>query len=63
MRIGIPMSESNTQYYINQAYVSYVVESGMSPVLITPGNNVAEILELCDGLLLPGGIDLDPTYY
>ena len=63
MKIGIPVSTSKTQYYINQAYVDYVAEAGYQPVLITPGCDVAIFAGLVDGLIMPGGIDLDPIYY
>lgn len=64
MKIAIPMSINKTRFFINQAYVDYVSTiRGFEPVLITPRNNIAETLARCDGLLLPGGIDLDPIYY
>jgi len=64
--IGIPVSTSKPQYYINQAYADYVSGAGMIPLLLTPSMN-NEALEVivngCDGLLLPGGGDMEPTYY
>lgn len=63
MKIGLPISTSKTQYYINQAYVDYIVEAGLEPVLIFPSADVERIAIECGGLLLPGGIDLDPIYY
>jgi putative glutamine amidotransferase len=63
MRIGIPLSSSKTQYYVNQAYVQYVAESGLDPVIIPPELPVDIALASIDGLLLPGGIDLDPIFY
>ncbi len=63
MIIGIPMSKSKTQYYINQAYADYVREAGFEPLAINPKNNSVLMTGICDGLMLPGGIDVDPTYY
>ncbi len=63
MVIGIPMSKSKTQYYINQAYADYVREAGLEPLTINPKNNSVLMAGICDGLILPGGIDVDPTYY
>lgn len=64
MRIGIPMSSSKTQFFINQAYVDYVVKAGFTPILFTQLCDVENIVaNNIDGLLLPGGIDLDPIYY
>lgn len=64
-RIAIPMSTSKTQYFINQAYVDYVIEAGMLPVLVpqTDPDKIWEHMYNVDGILLPGGIDLDPIYY
>ena len=63
MLIAIPTSVSKTQYYINQAYYDYVKGAGMEPILVAQGANLETIADLCDGLLLPGGIDIDPTFY
>lgn len=64
MKIAIPVSKSKTQIYLNQAYIDYVADvKDFEPVLITPRNNLTEAMVRCDGLLLPGGIDIDPIYY
>lgn len=63
MIIAIPISTSKTQYFINQAYVDYVIGAGMEPVLISFGNDLNTVANVCDGLILPGGIDVDPTFY
>lgn len=63
MIIGIPMSKTERQYVINQAYVDYVEKAGMEPLLMTPNNDLSAIVDICDGLVLPGGIDMDPTFY
>jgi len=63
MRLGIPLSSSKTQHYVNQAYVQYVAESGFDPILIPPELPVDTALDSFDGLVLPGGIDLDPIFY
>lgn len=63
MKIGITASSSKTQYFVNQAYVQYVAEAGFTPILITPEIPDNVVFEMIEGLLLPGGIDLDPIYY
>jgi len=63
MLIGIPVSRSKTQYYINQAYVDYIHSAGLEAVLMSPKNDVGIMANICDGLILPGGIDVDPIYY
>ena len=63
MRIAIPVSMSKAQYYINYAYVNFVKNAGFEPMLVSQDNDLATIVDKCDGLLLPGGIDVDPIYY
>lgn len=63
MKIGVTIAKSKTQLFINQAYVNYVTNAGFEPIMITPQNNADKIADICDGLLLPGGIDLDPIFY
>jgi gamma-glutamyl-gamma-aminobutyrate hydrolase PuuD len=63
MKIGIPATTSKTQYYVNQAYVQYIAEAGFFPIIITPEIPVEFALSMVEGLVLPGGIDLDPIYY
>lgn len=63
MIIGIAASSSKTQYYINQAYVDFVRDAGFQPLLIAPNTDLNLFANIIDGLILPGGIDLDPIYY
>lgn len=64
-RIALPLSNSKTQCYINQAYVDYVIKAGMIPVLIpqVDSDEIPKYMEGVNGLLLPGGIDLDTIHY
>jgi gamma-glutamyl-gamma-aminobutyrate hydrolase PuuD len=63
LKIGVPISSSKTQYFINQAYIQYVADSGFHPVLIVPEVPIGISINTIDGLLLPGGIDVDPIFY
>lgn len=63
MKIAIPVSASITQFYINFAYVKYVKEAGFEPILVTMENDALLMADFCDGLLLPGGGDIDPVFY
>lgn len=63
MLLALPTSTSKNRYYLNQAYVDYVKEAGFTPFMVNPHNNPAEMADFCDGLVLPGGIDIDPVYY
>jgi len=61
MKIAIPIDFDNKSYKINKAYVDYITEAKMTPIIITPSN--IKLISQCQGLLLPGGIDIDPMYY
>jgi putative glutamine amidotransferase len=66
MFIGIPIFAPKLTYNINKTYVDYIETAGHTPILITSDkSNKAphKLLSLCDAFLMPGGIDIDPTYY
>jgi putative glutamine amidotransferase len=53
-------------YYIQQHYMTFVEAGGGLPVLLTPTRNtetIAELVNRIDGVLLVGGIDVDPSLY
>jgi putative glutamine amidotransferase len=68
-KIAIPLSESESRNYVNTAYIEYIRGAGFLPIPIPfiTGNDsnsqITPLLEICDGLLLPGGVDLDPIHY
>ena len=64
MKVAIPIGWGDDgKYKINAAYIDFVAGAGYQPLIISPENNPAEIAKFVDGLLLPGGIDLDPMFY
>jgi putative glutamine amidotransferase len=51
---------------MNQRYYDAVADSGGVPVLIPlldHSEALRGVYEVCDGLLLPGGVDIDPTFF
>lgn len=65
MRIAVPLgpNDGKTKFTINQAYIDYVDQAGYEPITVVPQNDALGMAKLCDGLVLPGGIDIDPIYY
>ncbi|MBS1710868.1 MAG: gamma-glutamyl-gamma-aminobutyrate hydrolase family protein [Armatimonadetes bacterium] len=51
----------NGRIYIERNYVDRVAAAGGAPVLIPPGIDGAAIGPLLDGLVIPGGNDIDPA--
>ena len=51
---------------LNETYANAVTRAGGIPVILPPFADDADlfrIMELCGGLLLPGGEDVDPRYF
>lgn len=64
--IPIPGGQSITVEYANVAYCQAVVRGGGTPLLlpVTLQKDLAEqMFALCDGILFPGGYDVDPRFY
>lgn len=47
----------------NAAYCKYVADAGYTPILAPMEADPEMLAEVADGLLLAGGIDIDPIYY
>ena len=57
--------EKRDEYYVTNANIQAIVKAGGIPILIPyqPKEQVLRILEGLDGLMLPGGDDIDPGRY
>lgn len=69
-RIALPISRSKTQFFVNQTYIEYLTGAGYVPIPVYNAESCKELdkycismAQACDGLLLPGGIDIDPIFY
>ncbi|MFN3395231.1 MAG: gamma-glutamyl-gamma-aminobutyrate hydrolase family protein [Thermodesulfovibrionales bacterium] len=60
--IGITVDIENGYYRLRDEYVGAVVKAGGMPFLIPP-QMPSYIVEIIDGLIIPGGDDPDPSYY
>lgn len=56
-------NETNTFIRVNRNYIDQLTSRGLTPIILTPGSNIENILPLCDGFLVIGGDDFDPTIY
>ena len=56
--IGIVGRKIDNIYKVNESLVSKVKKCGGIPILILPNDNLDEILNVCDGIIMPGGNDI-----
>lgn len=63
MYIAVTSSSRKGTHSINKPYMSYVKKAGHEPLLVTSDNDPQLIATLCDGLVLSGGVDIDPIFY
>jgi len=61
--IGITTDIAVEYLRIKRQYVDAILKSGGVPMLLPPADNPHIYAEKVDGLLIPGGDDLDPSYY
>ncbi len=57
------VDEISGQVSLNDAYARSVFRAGGVAVLIPPGADADALAEHLDGLLIPGGDDIDPKHY
>lgn len=63
MRIALTLTEHEKTSSINNKYLEFVKAAGYTPACFGVGSDVGEIFEMCDGLILKGGSDVEPMYY
>lgn len=61
--IGITTDINGENLKIKRYYLEAVLKAGGIPLLIFPAKNISFYSERIDGLLIPGGDDIDPEYY
>jgi putative glutamine amidotransferase len=61
--IGITVEKDGEYLKVRHEYASAVVGGGGIALLIPCHNDPSVIAETIDGLLIPGGGDIDPSYY
>lgn len=57
------LQEAEALVLMEETYGQSVSQVGGVPVLIAPNTDPLALAELLDGLIVPGGADIDPRYY
>lgn len=57
--------EGTERYYVNRSYITSIIQAGGLPILIPymKPNLLTKILDKLDGVLIPGGIDIDANLF
>lgn len=63
IRIGIPVRTLNGRYVVNMDYVEALAKAKAEVVVILPSSDLHELMPTLDGILIPGGGDVDPSLY
>jgi len=61
--VGITMDIEGEYLRIKHRYSASIIKAGGMPVFIPPSENAVFYAEIIDALLIPGGRDIDPSYY
>ncbi len=61
--IGITSGTGKKLPEYPELYIQAVEKAGGSAIFLSPGMNVIEISEHFDGLIIPGGRDINPSFY
>lgn len=57
------ISEGNRYMRIQETYTKALNRDDIIEIGIVDSNNILDTLEMCDGFLITGGIDIDPRWY
>jgi putative glutamine amidotransferase len=63
IRIGIPVRSISGRYVVNQNYVEALKRANAEAFVILPSTDLESIMPLLQGILIPGGGDVDPSLY
>lgn len=55
--------KNDDRIYLRRDYLSAFAQVGAVPLILSPEMDMQHILELCDGIVISGGFDIDPMFY
>ena len=60
----ILLEENVEKQFVNTRYVKPLIERNFNVIMLTLDNpNIEAVLNLCDGFVITGGFDIDPTFF
>jgi putative glutamine amidotransferase len=61
--IGITLDREGEYHRLKRRYASAIAEAGATAVLLPDENDPLSVARQIDGLLIPGGMDIDPSWF
>ena len=60
---AIKLPQSEKTLYLRRTYTAILESVGAIPVILNPEMPLDYVMQLCDGIVISGGEDLQPEYY
>lgn len=60
---AIKLPSSLSTHYLRRTYTQVLSEVGAVPLILNIDMSIESVLELCDGVIISGGEDLEPSLY
>ena len=60
---NIPAGGDVARMYLRHEYTSNIADVGALPLILNPHMPIESIIELCDGIVISGGEDIEPHLY
>ena len=63
---SVPHSSNSKIFFLNKSYINAIRDNGGMPIIIPTGGDlsvVKDYAQMLDGLLIPGGEDINPMFY
>lgn len=60
---GLKLPDSDSTHYLRRTYTEVLSSVGAVPLILNIDMPIGAVLSLCDGIVISGGEDLDPSLY
>jgi putative glutamine amidotransferase len=60
---NIPAGGDVKRIYLRHEYMNQVAKAGAVPIILHPDMSLEDITDLCDGIVISGGEDIEPHFY
>ncbi len=61
--IGVKLPDSKESMYLRREYTKIIASVGATPLVLNFDMPIETIIQMCDGIVIAGGDDIDPALY